>query len=62
MANDSAIDRAFADAFNEVNRLYGDDKFKECIEKAQSLLDDPALPRYHRMRTLVLLGSTHPDW
>ena len=62
MANDRAIDRAFTDAFNEVNQLYRDDKLGECIEKARSLLRESALPRYHRMRTLVLLGSTLEDW
>jgi hypothetical protein len=56
------IDKEFSIAFNEAKALYGADRLGECIEKAQKMLDDPATPRYHRMKTLVLLGSTLGDW
>jgi hypothetical protein len=57
MANDSVLDRAFTEAFNKLNKCYEDDELDICVEKARELLHDSALPRYHRIRTLVLLGS-----
>jgi hypothetical protein len=57
MANDSVIDRAFAEAFRKLNKYYEYDKLDTCVEKARELLQDTALPRYHRIGTLVLLGS-----
>jgi hypothetical protein len=57
MANDSAGPRDFTDAFNEANKLYDEDDLEACIVKCRELLEDPAMPRYCRMRTLVLLGS-----
>jgi hypothetical protein len=59
MANDSVIDHAFNEAFNELGKYYdGDDELDTCVEKARELLQNSALSRYHRIRTLVLLGST----
>jgi hypothetical protein len=57
MANNSVPDRAFTEAFNELNKYYEDDELDTCVEKARELLQDRALPRYHRIRTLVLYGS-----
>lgn len=78
MVNDIVIDRAFTEAFNELNKYYEDDELDTCVGKARELLQDVALPRYHLIRTLVLLGSavesicsspfldkclpTHRDW
>jgi hypothetical protein len=58
MANDSVIDHAFNEAFNELGKYYDDDELDTCVEKARELLQNSALSRYHRIRTLVLLGST----
>jgi hypothetical protein len=57
MANDSVPDRAFTEALNELNKYYEDDELDTCVEKARELLQDIDLPRYHRIRTLVLCGS-----
>lgn len=58
----SIIDKAFATEFNEAAKLYDDDKLEECIEKCKAILADNACPRYHRMKTLILLGNTLGDW
>jgi len=57
MADDNVPNRAFTEAINELNKYYVDHELDTCIEKARELLQDSALPRYHRIRTLVLLGS-----
>lgn len=57
-----AIDIRFMNEFNEANELYINDQLDECIAKARDLLQDPAIPRYHHMKTLVLLGSTLGEW
>jgi hypothetical protein len=57
MANDGVIDRTFNEAFNELSKYYEDDELETCVEKARELLQNSALPRYHHIRTLVLLGS-----
>jgi hypothetical protein len=57
MANASVIDRAFNEAFNELSKYYEDYELDTCVEEARELLQNGALPRYHRIRTLVLLGS-----
>ncbi|KAF2166335.1 hypothetical protein M409DRAFT_23527 [Zasmidium cellare ATCC 36951] len=59
---EDTVDRKFTKRFNEVAQLYDDDALEECINKGRTLLDDPALPRYHRMKTWVLLGSIVGDW
>ncbi|KAF2133565.1 hypothetical protein P153DRAFT_363735 [Dothidotthia symphoricarpi CBS 119687] len=62
MATESQIDKRFTEGFNEANDHYRDDRLEECVAKARELLNDPAIPRYYRMRTLVLLGSTLGEW
>ncbi|KAK5129009.1 hypothetical protein LTR85_000342 [Meristemomyces frigidus] len=57
-----SIDRTFADGFNEAHSLYQEDRLDECIEKARAILASSAIPRYRRIKTLVLLGSTLGDW
>ncbi|KAK3074927.1 hypothetical protein LTR53_002238 [Teratosphaeriaceae sp. CCFEE 6253] len=56
------IDASFTEGYNEAKKLYDDDDLEGCIEKARELLAEPAIPRYHRMKTLILLGSTLGDW
>lgn len=58
-----AVNDALCDAWNDGNRLYGEDKLEECIDKCRELLSDPALARYryHQMKTLLLLATTVGD-
>lgn len=62
MANDSAIDKYFPAAFIGVYKLCDKDDLKASIEGVREHIRDSAIPRRHRMRTLVLLGSAVPDW
>lgn len=62
MDNGRIIDEAFTAAFNEANELYRNDRLEECAAKCRELLDDSAAPKYHRMKTLILLGSILSDW
>jgi hypothetical protein len=52
---------AFDNAYNEMQKLYDDDKLEEVYESAQILLADAAIPRYHRMKTLMLLSNFTSD-
>ena len=52
---------AFDDAYIEMQKLYDDDKLEEVYESAQVLLADAAIPRYHRMKTLMLLSNFTSD-
>jgi hypothetical protein len=62
MYSNSIIDKFFTDGVNEAGNLYNDDRLDECIEKTRNLLADGAIPRYHRMKALILLASTLGDW
>ncbi|KAK4497263.1 hypothetical protein PRZ48_011713 [Zasmidium cellare] len=55
-------DKAFTERFNAVAQLCDENKLDDCIEQARELLDEPVLPRYHRMKTWVLLGAIVGDW
>jgi hypothetical protein len=57
MATSSAVDKAFADGLNEASDLYNSDHLEECVNKTRVLLADPAIPRYHRIKALILLAS-----
>lgn len=59
---ENVIDKHFCDGYNEANDLYGDGCLHECIEKSSALLADTEMPRYYRMKTLLLLASTLGDW
>jgi hypothetical protein len=62
MANDNGSQKYFTDACNETYELWDNDELEACIENARELLRQPGIPRYHRMKTLVLLGATLGDW
>ncbi|KAI4647821.1 hypothetical protein J4E93_004232 [Alternaria ventricosa] len=62
MTTASDIDESFTKALNEAGELYNDDRLDECIEKTRALLANDAIPRYHRMKALLLLASTLGDW
>lgn len=48
----SIIDKQFTKALNAAYNLYHDDR----------LLEDDVMPRYHRMKVLILLASILGDW
>jgi hypothetical protein len=56
------IDIHFSEAFNRAAQKYQDNRLEECIEESRALLHCPALPRYFRISSLILLGSTLGDW
>ncbi|KAH6639222.1 hypothetical protein C7974DRAFT_278302, partial [Boeremia exigua] len=57
-----AIDQEFTDRFNEANAHYKAGELLECMNLCDKLLDEPHIPRYHKMKTLVLLGAVVEDW
>jgi hypothetical protein len=61
MASDSAIDRAFTEGLNETYRIYNMKRFEEYVAKIRELLDDYAIPRYHRIKALIMLGAILSD-
>ena len=52
---------AFTSAYNEMQELYDDNDLEEVYERGQVLLADAAIPRYHRMKALLLLSSIASD-
>ncbi|KAF2129669.1 hypothetical protein P153DRAFT_267656, partial [Dothidotthia symphoricarpi CBS 119687] len=58
----SAIHINFSEGFREMSNLYNANKLEECLAKGHELLESPAIPRYHRMKTLTLLSATTGDW
>ena len=62
MTTASDIDKSFTKALNEAGELYNNDRLDECIEQTRALLADDSIPRYHRMKALLLLASTLGDW
>jgi hypothetical protein len=62
MAGQNELPELFGRAYNKVVELYDEDDQDKCIAAAQDLLEDPDLPRYHRIKTLILLGLAFEDW
>jgi hypothetical protein len=62
MEQPSLIDQQFTDGYNEAHDDYDADRLEECESKLRGLLGDPAIPRYQRMKSLVLLGLIVGDW
>ncbi|KAH7383790.1 hypothetical protein BKA66DRAFT_529178 [Pyrenochaeta sp. MPI-SDFR-AT-0127] len=61
MANDGSIRCQYTERTNEAAKFYWEDGLEECVALAQELLDDPDMPRYYRIKALVLLGATVDD-
>jgi hypothetical protein len=57
-----AIDQHFTDGFNHAHDLFLADRLVECEEAAFTLLREETIPQYHKMRTLILLGTIVGDW
>jgi hypothetical protein len=58
----SIIDEQFTDALNAAYKLFHEDRLQECQEAALDLLEDYAMPRYHRMKVLILLACILGNW
>ncbi|EUC43439.1 hypothetical protein COCMIDRAFT_100857 [Bipolaris oryzae ATCC 44560] len=61
MADLRDIDIRFAREFNSAKALHDNELLDDCVESARELLEDPVVPRFHRMKTLLLLGSALED-
>ncbi|EME77358.1 uncharacterized protein MYCFIDRAFT_88718 [Pseudocercospora fijiensis CIRAD86] len=55
-----AITKPFTDEFNAIQKLYAEGKINECISRARDLIAEPAIPRYHNIRTLLILVNAVP--
>ncbi|KAL1592497.1 hypothetical protein SLS59_009730 [Nothophoma quercina] len=62
MTEASIINQRFSKDLNEAIRLFDIGQTDECLALGMDILEDSACPRYHRMKTLVLLGSVIADW
>ncbi|KAK5727096.1 hypothetical protein LTR15_002988 [Elasticomyces elasticus] len=62
MASISAVGPDFDEEYNEARGLFDNDDLVGAIDKAQNLLDDSTLPRYHRIKLLLLLSASVSDW
>lgn len=58
----STIDEQFTNALNAAFNLYHEERLVECQKAASDLLANSAIPRYHRMKVLILLASILGDW
>lgn len=56
------VNESFTKAFNKAQTLYDENKLDDCLKEVRALLDESAMPKYHRMRTLLLLTSIATDW
>lgn len=54
--------RLCSSAHNEARALFDSGRLREVIRKAQEFLDEAVLPRYHRVRTLLLLSTCVKSW
>ncbi|KAK1076442.1 hypothetical protein LTR33_008945 [Friedmanniomyces endolithicus] len=57
MSQDHERSATYSRKYNAALWFYDRNQLNECAESAQDLLDDPDLPRFHRMKTLILLAS-----
>jgi hypothetical protein len=58
----NSIDQAFNEGYNEARNYYYNDQIEDYIKKSRELLANTAIPRYHQIRFLILLGATVEDW
>ncbi|OQN96824.1 hypothetical protein B0A48_17384 [Cryoendolithus antarcticus] len=61
MAQQDTISLSFTRAYNDLYALYEADQLDECLEGAENLLREPALPRYHTIKVQLLIASMLPD-
>ncbi|KAJ5022896.1 hypothetical protein PSV08DRAFT_250439 [Bipolaris maydis] len=61
MADQHDINIRFCEEFNNAKALHDDGRLDECVAKARGMLEDPDIPRYHRIKTLLMLASALED-
>lgn len=54
------VSASFARSYNKAKQFFDDGRIDECIKECQEILEDDA-PRYHRIKTLILLGWSVAD-
>ncbi|KAK4893272.1 hypothetical protein LTR27_008395 [Elasticomyces elasticus] len=52
----------YAIQYLEAVQLFNNNKFDECIEAARYTLNDPTLPRYYHIKTLLLIANAEENW
>lgn len=63
----ATINKLFTDRYNEIYTKYtaadenDEEALDDCIKQAHALLLEPAIPRYHRIKTWLLLASMVGD-
>lgn len=62
MATADLIAKSFSQGFNRLLQLWEDDKLQESLDGAQKLLEEPDIPRYFRIKTLILIASSVEEW
>lgn len=58
----AAIEEAFTEDYNTAVDLFDNNQLAECIEKIKTILQDDAAPRYHQMKSWILLGNVIDSW
>jgi len=61
--NSDQIDKSYTDEYNSIYKACTDVDGKDeitrgrCYVRARSMLDEPTIPLYHRIKTLLLLAG-----
>ncbi|KAK5173633.1 uncharacterized protein LTR77_002314 [Saxophila tyrrhenica] len=62
MSSDEQVAQSWSCEYNRIRQMYEDGLMAGCVESTQDLLDDPDQPRYHRIKTLILLAYSLAEW
>jgi hypothetical protein len=62
MESEAEIYQHFNRELDKLLEFYDEGKEDECVDAAFNLMDDHALPPYHRIKTLILLGAMFDAW
>ena len=54
--------QSFLKRYNEARAFYDSDKMEERVATAQDLLQETSLPRYFRMKSLLLIAACVDSW
>jgi len=55
------IEKKFTDGFSAAHDLFTADRLEECEDALFALPAEEAIPRYYKMKTLILLGTIVGD-
>ncbi|KAK1070086.1 hypothetical protein LTR33_010753 [Friedmanniomyces endolithicus] len=61
MDRDEADLKAYQKGYDEARALYENDRFEDALRLAESMLDESALPRYHRIKCYLLAAGYLED-